>query len=136
MADICNLRQLGPTNGIINDLDSKLSEFEHQNQSDSKSDFEIRFWLKATNLLLKMIDFICFWLIFNGFWMFSIKMLIKRSKTLIIMLIKKLKMVKLVKKDCCFWWISRSSIRFQDVFEKYVLFLIIFRTVWLNPESF
>ena len=40
------IRQVGPTNQIVNDSDSKPSKFERQNLSDSKSDNEFRLQLK------------------------------------------------------------------------------------------
>ena len=42
----CKLRQLGPTNWIVDDSDSEDDEFGEWLQSDSKSEYEIGFWLK------------------------------------------------------------------------------------------
>ena len=44
--NLTNLRQLGPMNLIINNSDSKLSEFENSNLLDSKSDYEFGLRLK------------------------------------------------------------------------------------------
>ena len=109
------LWQLGFQNQIIDDLDSKLSEFRFRLKED------VDFWIKSTNFWLKWIKFDQFFIKFDHF----LNELIKMSRKMTLMSIKRSKMVKFNQKS------QSIYIHFFNYIQP---FLIYFQSPLINFE--